>query len=63
MRTVWGSKEVKSPLTRAERSSSSVSWPVPFLSTALKRGKRAASEVAWGEAEGRDGVGERPVWT
>lgn len=30
MRTVWMSKAVQSPLTRAAESSFSVSWPVPF---------------------------------
>ena len=57
MLTVCGSKEVKSPLTSAELSSFSESWPVPVVSTALKRGKSDAlpGEVGWGVAGGREG--------
>lgn len=68
MRTVCGSKEVQSPFTSAARSSRSVSWPVPCLSTALKRGKREASASereapdggGAGVAGGRERGGERP---
>ena len=48
MRTVCGSKLVKSPLTSALPSSFSDSWPLPFLSTALKRGNSEASELLLG---------------
>ena len=41
--TVCGSKLVKSPFTSAARSSFSVNWPVPDLSTALNSGNKEAS--------------------
>jgi len=43
MRTVYGSKLVKSPLTRALPSSRSVSWPWPSMSTAWKSANSEAS--------------------
>jgi len=50
--TVCGSKEDQSPFTSAARSSFSVRWPVPSLSTALKRGQRAGSAPLGGAGDG-----------
>lgn len=56
---------MKSPFTSAARSSFSVSWPVPDLSTALKSGKMEASWLlpalgGAGVGGGLDIGGDRP---
>lgn len=61
--TVCESKLVKSPFTSALPSSLSLNWPVPLLSTALKRGKSEASALELGGAGvpgGLDWGGGRP---
>jgi hypothetical protein len=65
--TVWGSKFVQSPFTRAALNSFSDSCPVPFLSTALNRGNREASVALFrpgaGVGGGRESGGGRPWGT